>query len=151
VPIVIGDARLTLAKESDRQFDLIIVDAYSSDAIPVHLATTEAMALYKSKLAPQGVVVMHISNRHLELQSVVEGIAAANGLKTWIWRRDKDEGDDFNFVFTSNVAISAENDDDIGSLAHDESWVWNTPDPAVRTWTDDYSNVAGAIWRKYAR
>src|SRR5262249_60627725 len=100
-------------------FDLIIVDAYSSDAIAVHLGATEAVALYKSKLAPQGVVVMHISNRHLELQSVVEGIAAANGLKTWIWRRDKDEGDDFNFVFTSEVAISAENDEDIGSLAHD--------------------------------
>jgi hypothetical protein len=151
VPIVIGDARLTLAKEPDRQFDLIIVDAYSSDAIPVHLATTEAMALYKSKLTPHGVVVMHISNRHLELHSVVEGIAAANGLKTWIWRRDKDEGDDFDFVFTSDVAISAENDEDIGSLANDESWIWNTPDPAVRTWTDNYSNVAGAIWRKYAR
>ena len=49
------------------------------------------MALYKSKLTPHGVVLMHISNRHLELRSVVEGIAAANGLKTWIWRRDKDE------------------------------------------------------------
>ena len=88
VQIVIGDARLTLAKEPDHQFDLVIVDAYSSDAIPVHLATAEAMALYKSKLAPQGVVVMHISNRHLELHIVVEGIAAANGLKTWVWRRD---------------------------------------------------------------
>ncbi|MGB8059460.1 MAG: fused MFS/spermidine synthase [Pseudolabrys sp.] len=151
LPIVIGDARLTLTKEPDHRYDLIIVDAYSSDAIPVHLATTEAMALYKSKLTPHGVVLMHISNRHLELRSVVEGIAAANGLKTWIWRRDKDEADDGNFVFTSDVAISAENAEDIGTLARDGSWVWNTPDPAVRTWTDDYSNVAGAIWRKYAR
>lgn len=151
LPIVIGDARLTLAKEPDHQFDLIIVDAYSSDAIPVHLATTEAMAVYKSKLAPHGVVVMHISNRHLELRSVVEGIAAANGLKTWIWRRDKDESDDGNYVFTSDVAISAQNDEDIGALARTGSWVWNTPDPAVRVWTDDYSNVAGALWRKYTR
>jgi hypothetical protein len=151
LPIVIGDARLTLAKESDHQFDLIIVDAYSSDAIPVHLATTEAMAVYKSKLAPHGVVVMHISNRHLELRSVVEGIAAANGLKTWIWRRDKDESDDGNYVFTSDVAISAQNDGDIGALARNGFWVWNTPDPAVRVWTDDYSNVAGALWRRYTR
>jgi hypothetical protein len=52
---------------------------------------------------------------------------------------------------TSDVAISAENAEDIGTLARDGSWVWNTPDPAVRTWTDDYSNVAGAIWRKYTR
>jgi len=151
VPIVIGDARLTLAKEPDRQFDLIIVDAYSSDAIPVHLATTEAMALYKSKLAPQGVVMMHISNRHLELHSVVEGIAGANGLKTWVWRRDQDDSDDINYVFSSDVVISAENAGDIGGLAHDSSWVLNTPNPTIRTWTDDYSNVAGALWRKYVR
>ena len=151
VPIVIGDARLTLAKEPDHQFDLVIVDAYSSDAIPVHLATTEAMALYKSKLAPQGVVVMHISNRHLELHIVVEGIAAANGLKTWVWRRDKDDSDDINYVFSSDVVISAKNAEDIGALARDSSWVLNTPNPSVRTWTDDYSNVAGALWRKYVR
>jgi hypothetical protein len=151
VPIVIGDARLTLAKEPDRQFDLIIVDAYSSDAIPVHLATTEAMALYKSKLAPQGVVMMHISNRHLELHSVVEGIAGANGLKTWVWRRDIDDSDDVNYVFSSDVVISAQSAEDIGALGRDSSWVLNTPNPAVRTWTDDYSNVAGALWRKYVR
>jgi len=151
VGIVIGDARLTLAREPDRQFDLIIVDAYSSDAIPVHLATAEAMALYKSKLAPQGVVVMHISNRHLELHSVVEGIAGANGLKTWVWRRDQDDSDDINYVFSSDVVISAQNAEDIGALAHDSSWVLNTPNPTIRTWTDDYSNVAGALWRKYVR
>ena len=151
VSIVIGDARLTLAREPDHQFDLIIVDAYSSDAIPVHLATTEAMALYKSKLVPQGVIVMHISNRHLELHTVVEGIAAANGLKTWVWRRDKDDSDDINYVFSSDVVISAQNAEDIGALAHDSSWVLNTPNPTVRTWTDDYSNVAGALWRKYVR
>jgi hypothetical protein len=149
--IVIGDARLTLAREPDRQFDLIIVDAYSSDAIPVHLATAEAMALYKSKLAPQGVVVMHISNRHLELHSVVEGIAGANGLKTWVWRRDQDDSDDINYVFSSDVVISAQNAEDIGALAYDSSWVLNTPNPTIRTWTDDYSNVAGALWRKYVR
>ena len=75
---VIGDARLTFAKEPDGIYDLIIVDAYSSDAIPIHLATEEAMEIYKQKLAPQGAVVMHVSNRHLELSSVVVGIADAN-------------------------------------------------------------------------
>ncbi|MBV9458283.1 MAG: class I SAM-dependent methyltransferase, partial [Bradyrhizobium sp.] len=74
---VIGDARLTFAKEPDGIYDLIIVDAYSSDAIPIHLATQEAMAIYKSKLAAHGAVVMHVSNRHLELESVVVGIADA--------------------------------------------------------------------------
>ena len=75
---VIGDARLTFAKEPAGTYDLIIVDAYSSDAIPIYLATEEAMEIYKERLAPQGAVVMHVSNRHLELSSVVVGIADAN-------------------------------------------------------------------------
>jgi hypothetical protein len=109
------------------------------------------MAIYKSKLAPQGVVVMHISNRHLELRSVVEGIAAANGLKTWIWSRTKEETDDENYIFSSDVAISAGNENDIGALASDTFWVLTPPDPQVRIWTDDYSNIAGAVWRKYTK
>jgi hypothetical protein len=151
LPVVLGDARLTFAREPDRVYDLIIVDAYSSDAIPVHLATAEAMALYKSKLAPHGVVLMHISNRHLELKSVVEGIATANGLKTWIWSSDNEESDDNNFIFSSEVAIVAEDADDIGDLKWDNLWVFTPPDPAIRTWTDDYSNIAGALWRRYSR
>ncbi|MEP7030628.1 MAG: fused MFS/spermidine synthase [Pseudolabrys sp.] len=151
IPIVLGDARLTLAKEPANTYDLIIVDAYSSDAIPVHLATREAMAIYKSKLAPQGVVVMHISNRHLELQSVVVGIATANNLKSWVWSNDDEEEDEDNFVFTSDVVISAAEVADIGALAEDKLWVLTAPKPGVRTWTDDYSNIAGAFWRKFTR
>src|SRR5581483_1959389 len=85
---VIGDARLTFAREPAGIYDLIIVDAYSSDAIPIHLATREAMKIYKDKLAPGGVVVMHVSNRHLELTSVVVGIAQANDLKSWVYNED---------------------------------------------------------------
>jgi hypothetical protein len=150
LPIVLGDARLTFAREPDGAYDLIIVDAYSSDAIPVHLATAEAMALYKSKLAPHGVVLMHISNRHLELKSVVEGIADANGFKTWIWSSDAEESDDDRYIFSSDVAIVAKEADDIGELNWSKMWVLTAPDPAVRTWTDDYSNIAGALWRRYA-
>jgi len=149
VSIVLGDARLTFAQELPHSYDLIIVDAYSSDAIPVHLATAEAMAIYKSKLAAQGAVMMHISNRHLELHSVVEGIAAANGLKTWVWSNKNEQYDDDNYVFTSDVTVSANAAADLGALARDKFWVLTPPNPAVRTWTDDYSNIAGAIWRKY--
>src|SRR5204863_7342821 len=90
VPITLGDARLTLADAPDGAYDLIIVDAFSSDAIPIHLMTREAMALYVRKLAPTGMVAMHLSNRHLELGSVAAGIAQANGLAT----RIKDGGDE---------------------------------------------------------
>ena len=79
IPVVLGDARLTLAESPDK-YDLIVLDAFSSDAIPVHLMTREAMAIYVSKLAPGGIVMMHVSNRHMEFASVVAGIAHANGL-----------------------------------------------------------------------
>ena len=69
--VVIGDARLTLAKEPDKSFDLIIVDAFTSDAVPVHLMTAEALQLYARKLKDNGVVVLHISNRYLDLDSVL--------------------------------------------------------------------------------
>ncbi|TMJ18220.1 MAG: class I SAM-dependent methyltransferase, partial [Alphaproteobacteria bacterium] len=94
---VIGDARLTFAKEPDGVYDLIIVDAYSSDAIPVHLATEEAMKIYKDKLVPQGAVVMHVSNRHLELASVIVGIADANDLKSWVYSEDSGRDDEYIF------------------------------------------------------
>ena len=72
--IVVGDARLTMAKEQDDSFDLFIIDAFSSDAIPVHLLTAEAMKMYLAKLKPDGVVLLHISNRYLDLDSVLGAI-----------------------------------------------------------------------------
>src|SRR5262249_6410837 len=78
--IVLGDARLTLADAPDESYDLIIVDAFSADAIPVHLITREAIAIYLRKLRPHGMLEMHVSNRNLELASVATGAAAANGL-----------------------------------------------------------------------
>jgi hypothetical protein len=149
VPIVLGDARLTLAREPDRTFDLIIVDAYTSDTVPIHLATREAMAIYKAKLATDGVVLMHISNRHLDLGGVVVGIAAANGMKTWICDDFGRDNEDDDYVFSSDVAISAVKADDIGAMNASQICTLTEPEPGERTWTDDYSNILGAIWRKY--
>ena len=143
---VIGDARLTFAKEKDSTYDLIIVDAYSSDAIPIHLATREAMGIYKSKLAPQGAVLMHVSNRHLELASVVVGIAEGNGLKSWVYNEDSDSDDEY--VFTTEVVISAREKADVGKLASNEKWALTGATQNQRVWTDDYSNVLGAVWRR---
>ena len=111
---MIGDARLTFAKEPDGVYDLIIVDAYSSDAIPIHLATEEAMEIYKAKLAPQGAVVMHVSNRHLELASVIVGIADANDLKSWVFTEDS--GRDSEYIFSTSVVVSARAEADVGKL-----------------------------------
>ena len=116
---MIGDARLTFAREPDGVYDLIIVDAYSSDAIPIHLATEEAMEIYKSKLAPQGAVVMHVSNRHLELSSVVVGIADANdeelGLQRGFRPRQRTHLLDLGRGLGADEA-------DVGKLASSDQW-----------------------------
>ncbi|MGP8122599.1 MAG: spermidine synthase [Xanthobacteraceae bacterium] len=143
---VMGDARLTFAREPDGVYDLIIVDAYSSDAIPIHLATEEAMAIYKAKLEPHGAVVMHVSNRHLELASVVVGIAEANDLKSWVY--NEDSGRDDEYIFATNVVVSAREEADVGSLASSDVWALTEPEDDERVWTDDYSNVLGAVWRR---
>ncbi len=143
---VIGDARLTFAREPSGTYDVIIVDAYSSDAIPIHLATEEAMAIYKDKLAPQGAVVMHVSNRHLELESVVVGIADANDLKSWVY--SEDTGRDAEYIFSTTVVVSAREEADVGKLAASDKWELTEAEDHHRVWTDDYSNILGAVWRR---
>jgi spermidine synthase len=147
VKIVIGDARLTLSEQPDGQFDILLVDAFSSDAIPTHLLTKEAMAIYKQKIKPDGLIVMHISNKHMALSSAVAGIAKANGL---VWRAtESEEGyDDENHIFGSNVVAVARNDAALGALAKAEGWDAVRPDDDKWVWTDDYSNVIGAILKK---
>ena len=143
---VIGDARLTFAREPDGAYDVIIVDAYSSDAIPIHLATEEAMEIYKAKLAPHGAVVMHVSNRHLELESVVVGIADANDLKSWVY--SEDTGRDAEYIFSTTVVVSAREEADVGNLATSDKWALTEAEDHQRVWTDDYSNILGALWRR---
>src|ERR1700712_1373941 len=143
---VIGDARLTFAREPNGIYDLIIVDAYSSDAIPIHLATEEAMKIYKEKLALQGAVVMHVSNRHLELASVIVGIADANDMKSWVY--SEDSGRDNEYIFSTSVVVSAREQADVGKLASSDVWALTEAEDNQRVWTDDYSNVLGAVWRR---
>jgi hypothetical protein len=147
-PIILGDARLTLAEAPDGAYDLIVVDAFSSDAIPIHLLTREAMAMYLKKLSPHGMVVMHVSNRHLELASVVAGIAAANGLITRVSESsDLDEAAN-PYKFVGTVAAVARSEEDFGALAQARDWELTAPDPSQWVWTDDYCNIVGAVFRK---
>jgi hypothetical protein len=146
--IVLGDARLTLVDAPDAAYDLIIVDAFSSDAIPIHLLTREALELYARKIAPNGMVVMHLSNRHLELASVVAGIAQVNGLVMRLNDDETENADDDAYRFESTVAAVARQDEDFGALAKSEHWEVKKPDPAQWVWTDDYSNIIGSVIRK---
>ena len=78
--VVLGDARLSIEREPGERFDVLAIDAFSSDAIPVHLLTREALALYRSRLAADGVIAWHISNKYLDLRPVLEALAADAGL-----------------------------------------------------------------------
>ena len=144
-PVVAGDARLTLEASPDR-YDLIVLDAFSSDSIPVHLLTREALAGYLSKLSPRGVIVAHISNRHLDLAPVVANVAQSQGLVSFL--REDDRAGDFMTTFESNarVVAMAREAGDTGSVAG--SWTPLRPDPASALWTDDYSNILGIMLRK---
>jgi hypothetical protein len=148
VPIMLGDARLTLADAADGSYDIIYVDAFTSDAIPIHLLTREAMAVYLRKLRPHGIVVIHVSNRFLELASVVTGIAAANGAVARV-----NDGSDFTeniseYLFVGTVVAVARNNQDFGALARSNYWPLQTPDLNQWVWTDDYSNIVGAVIRQ---
>ncbi len=149
IEVVLGDARISLAREPDGKFGLIILDAYSSDAIPVHLVTREALALYLRILAPGGVLAFHISNVHLELEPVFANLAADAGLVSL--RRDdtavpdelRDEGKS-----PSVWLVMAREPGDLHLLAQDSRWQPPVGDPGQRIWTDDYSSILSVFrWR----
>ncbi len=150
--IVLGDARLTLAEEASR-FDLIVLDAFSSDVVPVHLLTREAMGLYLSRLSDGGAIVLHISNRYLELASVVAEVAAAHGLVTLIRQDDSVSEEEHGRTMHAGslVAAVARTEADLAKLAQRPGWRRQFADGRVRAWTDDYANILAAIWRLQRR
>jgi hypothetical protein len=144
-PVVIGDARLTL-EASPQRYDLIVLDAFSSDTIPVHLLTREAVAGYLSKLAPHGVIVAHISNRHLDLAPVVANVAQSLGLAAYL--REDDSAGDLMATLRANarLVVLARETADTGTIA--ANWTPLQPDRSSALWTDDYSNILGIMLRK---
>jgi hypothetical protein len=147
IPVVLGDARLTLAA-SPQRYDLIVLDAFASDVIPVHLLTREAVAGYLARLAPHGALVLHISNRHMELARVVAAVAAAEGLVAYLKEDRRPDSIPYDYKMSALVAALARSDADLGDLPRHAGWEKIGPDPHVRAWTDDYSDIFGAILRK---
>ncbi|HEY1221698.1 MAG: fused MFS/spermidine synthase [Bryobacteraceae bacterium] len=135
--IAMGDARLSLEREQPENFDVLAVDAFTGDAIPVHLLTREAMDLYFRHLRPDGILAVHISNRHLDLEPVLAGEARASGRRA---RLVDTEDDDGAGVFAATwVLIAAPPGDFDNQMRADSNPVFRAP--GVRLWTDDYSNL----------
>ncbi len=138
--VVPGDARLSLEREtSEPPYDILVGDAFSSDAIPAHLLTREAFQLYARRLKPDGILALNVSTRHLDLGPLIKGLAASIGRSAVEIETEKDdEGDPLNarwILITSDASIFER--PGIKAVAKDPS----SGRPAPRLWTDDYSNL----------
>jgi hypothetical protein len=151
--VSLGDARLSLSREplptldaSNGAYDVLVLDAFSSDAIPVHLLTTNALRLYASRLAPHGVMAFHISNRHIALRPVLARLAASQHLAAFA-RLDLVEADRAWANSSSDWVVMAKDETDLQPLASDPRWTRLAADD-VEPWTDDFSNIWTAIrWK----
>src|SRR5579862_4742616 len=144
VQVVLGDARLSLQRESDGKFGVLILDAYTSDTIPLHLITREAVALYLHKLAPDGALIFHISNRHLRLERVLGALAQDAGL-VCMAQSDSVTDTTSELLATGKIAskwmVMARQPATLARLRSDPRWEQPPPGYQARLWTDDYASV----------
>ncbi len=145
--IILGDARLTLTDQPEAIYDYILLDAFSSDSIPVHLLTREAMAIYMSRLKENGYLAIHISNRNMELQSVTAALAKDANLSIKARYLKKPPGS-FDDAVPSSVVVIARRAETLAAFTETLGWAEPVHSNA-KVWTDDYSNIIGAIWRNY--
>lgn len=137
--IIVGDARLQLQHAPDHQYGLIVLDAFNSDAIPVHLMTKEAIELYMSKLAPGGMLAFHISNRSLKLDSVLAELAKQKGAT--ILSLADGEYDPVRGKDPSEWAVMAQRSPALDNLVTNPRWRVLRPRAESDAWTDDFSNI----------
>jgi hypothetical protein len=140
--VVLGDARLSLAGPSPGEYGLLAVDAFNSDAIPVHLLTREALRVYLGKLGEGGFLAFHISNNYVDLHPILANLAADARLLAYA--RDEDAvGPERSAtgVFPSNWVVMARSEGDLDGLVGDPRWRRLEPRPDFPLWTDDFSNL----------
>jgi len=142
IELPLGDARLSLEREPSQQFDVLAIDAFSSDAIPVHLITSEALAIYRKHMKKGGVIAFHVTNRFLDLIPVVDALAKAHDLDTLLITDDAEEdeyGSRTDWVLLSDggeVLAKPELADHAREI---------TPRPDWRLWTDDFNNIVQVL------
>lgn len=144
--VILGDARLRLREAPPHGYGLLIFDAFSSDAVPTHLLTREAIQLYREKLADGGLMAFDVTNRYLDLEPVIAALAADAGLVCRI-RADADVSmEDYqNNRYASIWAVMAARESDLGAMATDERWRPARARPGDKAWTDDFSDLASHL------
>jgi hypothetical protein len=148
VNYVLGDARLTVARQPTDVFDILLIDAFSSDSVPTHLLTTEAVRGYLTHVKPDGVLILHLSNRNLDLNGPAQAVAKAAGGVALIERfRPGPNTDRGGWPSPEDAVIVARSPAGLARFSHDRRWQPTEPDK-VRPWTDDYTNLFGALYRR---
>jgi spermidine synthase len=138
---IVGDGRLKLDEVADGSYGMIVLDAFSSDAVPAHLLTREAIRLYSRKLAPGGVLVFNVTNRNLDLAPMLGATAKAGGLVTSA-ADDPVKGD--RISLPSRWVVAARSESDLDPLTSQHSR-WRPIRPGGPVWTDAYSSLFGVL------
>ncbi|HEX8648722.1 MAG TPA: fused MFS/spermidine synthase [Thermoleophilaceae bacterium] len=145
--VVLGDGRRSLERRPRGEFGLLVLDAFSSDAIPVHLVTRQALEIYEGRLAPGGVMAFHISNKYLDLEPVLGNLARAAGL-TCYGQRDTNVTARHFMKTRSHWVTLAREPAHLGAVTGNPLWHPCATDAGERPWSDDYANVLGTLeWR----
>jgi hypothetical protein len=142
VTIVEGDARTSLAHDSPKKFDVLVIDAFSGDAIPIHLLTRQAVALYRMQLAPNGILAFHISNQHVDLEPEVALLARDAGLSV---RRISTYANEERGEFSATWMLATANESFFSIPEVQSASRPPVFDPRVHLWTDDYSSLLPLI------
>jgi len=144
VDVVLGDARLSMAYEPARSYDLVVIDAFSGDSVPTHLLTAEALRVYARILKPDGVLLLHISNRNLTLEPAAAATARTVGGVPFFqdFRPTADRGGLPSAPV--NAMLIGRSREALAPFLVDARWK-PADDRGHRGWTDDYTNVTGAI------
>jgi hypothetical protein len=146
-PVIAGDARLELAAQHPVSYSLMILDAYSADAVPTHLLTVEALDLYLRNLAEDGVLLFNISNQYFDLRPVLGNLAEARGLAAYYQEDAIAESTALRTgQFGSRWVAMARKSSDLGSISSDPRWTKLGPYPGVPLWTDDYSSLIRVLY-----
>ena len=140
--VITGDARRSLERDTSARYGLLALDAFSSDAIPVHLLTREAMAVYRTRVEAGGVIAFHITNRHVALDEVLAALARDAGL---VALRGRGAGYGPDGPVQTTWVVMAERADELGALATDARWTRLQVGEGARAWTDDFSDLLGAL------
>jgi hypothetical protein len=149
VRVVLGDARLTIHDAPAATYNLIVLDAFSSDSIATHLITRQALRIYLEKLAPGGLISFHISNRVLDLKPLVGNLATDAGM-TCLFQSNavENQAEADRGKHAAQWTLLARRPSDFGPIWGDARWEQVRPTPGARVWTDDYSNILSILrWK----